>query len=179
MIKYDLLNQFLVIINSACLGGMLALIYDMFSFFEIVLGIKICYDENRIVKKFQLPFKATMVKKVVLIVFDMAYFLIITPVCAIFLYSESFGILRWYYVGAALIGVLLYRLSLGIIVKKFIIISGTLIRHWLNSFLMYAKRKTIKIFTRLHKNRDIKNSPKREMIKLCSTSTGKIKGRAD
>ena len=58
MIKYDLLNQFLVIINSACLGGMLALIYDMFSFFEIVLGIKICYDENRIVKKFQLPFKA-------------------------------------------------------------------------------------------------------------------------
>ena len=179
MIKYDLLNQILVIINSACLGGLLALIYDAFSFFEIALGIKNCYCENKIVKKYQLRFKVTAIKKAILIALDILYFLTITPICAIFLYKVSLGILRWYYVCATIIGVLLYRLSIGVLAKKIILILSVLIRYLLNVLRAYLKRKIERILKSFKRNSKRKMSNKKELIMLCSTRTGNSKGRAE
>lgn len=53
-----------------------------------------------------------------LILCDLMYFLIITPICAIFLHSVNFGMIRWYIIATALLGFCLYKASIGRLQQK-------------------------------------------------------------
>lgn len=175
MIKYDLLNQIIIVINSLCLGALIGLIYDAFSCLEIILGIKPCYGEIKLAKRFNLPFRSSVIKTVILAFFDILYFLIITPICAIFLYSESNGILRWYYVFAVLVGILLYRASIGAIIKRIMSLIGVTIRYCLNFLKIKFIKSVKKLLIRFKKPPKRKE---REHINLCSTGASNFKGRA-
>ena len=87
----------------------------------------------------------------------------------------NFGILRWYYVVAAIAGALVYRISIGIFVKAVLSFLGRMLRY----FLHFVGKKVIGIINSAV--RKIKKPRKKPKVKsnertcICSSGAVKIK----
>ena len=173
MIKHDIYVQIFALINSLFLGAFLCLIYDCFSFFAVIIGVKQGGGGKRI-SKLSVPFKDTFVKKAAQLVLDLIYFVAITPVCAIFLYSVNFGIFRWYYAVMATIGVISYRVSVGIIIKKIFLAIGLVLRYLLNLILVKIKHVLGRLAFKLKRHKRVDTDKKNERQKLITFGNIKI-----
>lgn len=173
MIKHDIYVQIFALINSLFLGAFLCLIYDCFSLISIIIGIKQVSGGKRI-SRLSIPFKNTFVKKIAQLVFDMVYFIVITPVCAIFLYSVNYGILRWYYAVMAMVGILLYRISAGVIIKKIFIAVGIAFRYLINITLTKIKCVFVKLVRKFKRRKGTDANKKNERQKIITFGDMKI-----
>ena len=94
-----------------------------------------------------------ILKRIIGFLYDALFFVIITPICAIFLFCINFGILRWYIVLATLVGGYMYRITLGRIEKKLLERSFETIRYNVSKVLLFIFRNVSIRFKNKRKNK--------------------------
>lgn len=134
-----LVGQHKVILLSLLLGAILGLLYEFYSFLGCVLGFKDAKGEQN----------KSKIKFFLLLVWDFLYFVVITPVCAIFLYGVNFGIVRWYILLCWLIGFFVYKITIGLILARILNYVTVFIRKIEVAFVNKIKN----IFKRYRKNK--------------------------
>lgn len=103
-------------------GGIAAIAYDMVRFLRALLRISYppC-DRGRLRKLIAAHTPTENVPRLILIsLFDLVYFMFLTAVAAVLLFHISFGVLRWYFVAAFMIGFALYRISLSRLIMPYL-----------------------------------------------------------
>ena len=91
-----------VLLNSFLFGSFLSLLYTVFSCTTKILKIK----------------KYKKVDCILQFVLDMLFFVLISPLCAIFMYGINLGIIRWYIVICVLLGYAMFEFSIGKLINK-------------------------------------------------------------
>ena len=100
-------DQLLVALYSVIFGSFLWLIYDLLKFIRSFFSGKLrtnlfkskctcACNEKRVRSKY--------VQYVTQFIWDLIYFIIITPTVLIFVYATSYGILRWYIIAGIILG---------------------------------------------------------------------------
>ena len=105
-----------------------------------------------------------------LVLCDLMYFLIIMPICAIFLHSVNFGIIRWYIIATALLGFYLYKISIGRLQKKIMEIFFNMIKASLKKTKNITSRLTIGIVKSKIKTKKL--TERRKIIYEINSKTG-------
>jgi hypothetical protein len=121
--EISVLNQIYTLVYSVVLGFFFGAFYDFIRILRIFLGInyvnkfterlsrkKLKFIKNPISKRKN---KGERYKKIILFITDILYFLFITPVFAIFLYYQNFGLVRWYALLGLTLGFCSYYFSVG------------------------------------------------------------------
>ncbi len=158
-------NQLLTILNSLFLGVMSGVIYQIFVIFE--LPFVRCYSNDFIAKKQAEDFvniknplknskKNVVFKMIMQAFFDFFYFLVLTPIYAIFFYKMSNGVVRWYVFFFSIVGFLIFQKTIGKILKNILQHIGFYFEV-LFLYLIFIMKKTFKRF--------IKIKPKKKEIK--------------
>ena len=125
-----LVGQYKVILLSLFLGAILGLFYELYSFLGGILGFKSIKEEQT----------KSKIRALLLFFWDFLYFIIITPFCAIFLYGVNFGIVRWYILLCWLIGVVGYKVTLGVLLGRI-----------LNPLVYFVRNGVARVISRLKK----------------------------
>lgn len=138
-------SQFVVTIYSLLFGVLLGLIYCLHSAIGLLLGF------NRVSGEFKhkniyiehIIQKGNRREKILLAIWDVLYFILITPVCAIFMYGVNNGIIRWYIILGAMLGFTAFRLSIGRLVLWLISFPIGFIKYKLKEaiLLVFSKLK--------------------------------------
>ena len=146
-------NQLYVVLISLVFGFTLGFVYDLLSFSGYLLGIKTIVTKSRVEKRFEIINKKKKINKVFLFFWDVLYFIIITPMCAIFLYGVSEGIVRWYIILSMLVGYVIYRATLGIFINKVFRIIALICRYAFKKLfeVVYKRVKGCSKFTKRKK----------------------------
>ncbi len=119
-IKYQLIST----MYSIILGFFTGLIYDWMKILRKLLIGEISRKTQQKILKIKFPLinlkfndlSLNFRKKSVYFIFDMLFFIILTPIMLIFTYAVSNGTLRWYIIIGAFIGFLCYYYSISKIV---------------------------------------------------------------
>jgi len=147
-------NQVFVVIQSLLLGGFLDILYELHSSFAVLFNLRKPRNKFKYINNIS-DTKKSLTRDVCSIIWDVMYFLKITPLCAIFLFGTNNGILRWYSVASAAIGFALVKQTLGRLInfllegavcifKKYIISKLRLCIAMLISKLKFRKTPKIK-----------------------------------
>lgn len=136
-IKYQLLST----IYSIILGFFAGLIYDFTKILRKALIGDISLKVQHKFLKIKLPlinlrfnnFSLNFRKKLVYFIFDILFFLILTPIMLIFTFAVSSGVLRWYIIIGALLGFICYYFT----VSKIVIIIYEYIAVTIKIILLY------------------------------------------
>lgn len=146
----DIQNQIYVVIQSFFLGCFLEIVYEAHSSVALLFNLR----NARIRLKFitERLRKKDRSNGLFVAIWDIIYFLLILPLCAIFLYATNYGILRWYLLTSSLIGFILIRITFGRAVNfllEFItcmlkICILTRLKSCIVKVLSKMKRKTVK-----------------------------------
>lgn len=111
--EINILDQLTVVIYSVFFGTFLGLIYDATSFIGLCFGVK---ELDEKVKK-KIPLNSInnhrLLKKILLGLLDILYFIFVSIMLSIFIFGVNFGIVRWYIIVGNLAGFSIYRLTLG------------------------------------------------------------------
>jgi hypothetical protein len=136
-------EQINVALMSVVLGLAFGAIYDDVRIFRTLLGVSYVNKFSDRLKKVKLPFiknpynfqksKRKIAENVMVFVTDMAYFLVITAVMIVYTYHVNSGIVRWYIFGGAIVGILLYYVTLG----RLIISVSECIAFFIRAFFLY------------------------------------------
>ena len=110
MIEFQ--NQLYVVLQSFLFGCFLNVVYEIHSSFTFLLGLRRAKNKYRFIKEYMYA-SAGMIKRILVVISDISYFLCISPICAIFLFGVNCGILRWYIGVAAALGFGLFKISFG------------------------------------------------------------------
>ena len=116
-------NQISTLIYAIILGLIFGVAYDIIRICRIFLGIRYVNRFTEKLSQKNLKFiknpankevkKGEKYQEVILFITDILYFLIITPIFAIFLYWKNDGIVRWYSVFGVSVGFLIYYFTIG------------------------------------------------------------------
>ena len=104
------------------------------------------------------------IKRVIGFLYDALFFVLITPICAIFLFCINFGILRWYIVLATLVGGYMYRITLGGIEKKLFERSFETIRYNVSKALWIILKNVSIRFKNKRKNKSENKTEQKKKI---------------
>ena len=133
-----------VLITSVLFGAFIGVIYSICVF---ILGIFKCSGVC----------KRKVFVKIACSLCEIIFFILITPMTAIFLYGINMGIVRWYIIVSILGGFLFYRITIGVLIKKLTDKISSFINKILFKILnvvckQLAKTKTIiKVIKKRHK----------------------------
>lgn len=121
--------------------GTIYILYDTFFQFIRIKNVREnCYQKVKMIK-----FKE---KTVLIFICDILFFVIITPLCAIFLFGINNGVVRWYVISSSLVGYIIFKISIG---KLLSMIFGYLV--------LYTHKMFIKIFRIANKGKKQGKSP--------------------
>lgn len=136
-------EQINVALMSVVLGLAFGAIYDVVRIFRTLLGVSYVNKFSDRLKKVKLPFiknpynfqksKRKIAENIMVFLTDMAYFLVITAVMTVYTYHVNSGIVRWYIFGGAIVGILLYYVTLG----RLIISVSECIAFFIRAFVLY------------------------------------------
>lgn len=116
--------QLLTILYSSVFGVCLGVIYDCFKIVRRFL----CFQTSNKVISFYSKIKFPLISlkfshpniktkhKIIYFIFDILYFLFITPMSLIFIYAVSNGIVRWFIIFGAIVGFAIYYISISKII---------------------------------------------------------------
>ncbi len=122
----DVNEQLLSLLYSLALGVVYGLIYDLLKMVRAVFNNKITILslKNRLyckkyplIKQITEPKPNPKIYKVKLLFWDLLFFIIITPLTAIFTYATSYGIVRWYIFLGMSFGFIFYYVLLARLTK--------------------------------------------------------------
>lgn len=158
-------NQLLTILNSFFLGLFSCAVYQIFKIIKLPLMqeysdkfSKKMKDKNfgAVLNPLIKERKHKIIKIVVQSLLDFSYFVLLTPIYAIFFYETSNGVVRWYAFAFSLLGFIVFKISIGKIIERLIEYVGFYLEVSL-SFIIYKIKKIIK--------RIFKRKPKKKMKK--------------
>ena len=114
-------SQFYVFLLSILLGLVLSIIYAFVSGIKSFFGI---YGETttftlKICKMLKYELKPKK-KKIEMFIFDILYFVIVTPIILVFLHNFNNGILRWYITVGVIIGFWVCRNTVSRVIQLFL-----------------------------------------------------------
>lgn len=122
--EISIYNQLLTVIFSVVLGAFCGILYDLVKIFRKILVKE--YNKKLINKQSKKQYKGIsnpifkrkskkykIYSYIITMLFDIFYFIILTPVFCIFTYIMNNGIVRWYIFVFSLIGFVLYKVSIG------------------------------------------------------------------
>ena len=167
-------NQLLTVLNSIFLGLFSCFIYQMFLLIKLPLVNE--YSDNFIEKMKKKSFKMVgnplqkekkrkKFKIVIQSLFDFAFFVVLTPIYAIFFYETSDGIVRWYVFFFSAIGFLIFELTIGKFTRRIIEYLG----FYLEIFLSLIINKTKKVLKSIYKRKPSKKKVKEEKKQVLVT----------
>jgi len=171
--EVTLKSQFIVILYSILFGAFLGVIYHLLSIISNVFKFKDFEINNKKLLKYKLPYKETVKSRIGLFFIDLLYFLIITPLSAIFVFGINSGVVRGYIIVGAICGFLIYKLSLGRIFGLIVNYSSLFFQNVL-LFQIKLIMKPIKAIKKLKKKK-----VKKKMCKTVFYFLGKTENRAE
>ena len=159
-IKYQLLTM----LYSSILGLFIGLIYDVFKIVRKLINGEISNKTKNKLEKIKFPlinvqFKGENLKikeKTVYFIVDILFFVVVTPVMQIFIYTFSSGIVRWYIFLGVFIGFMIYYVSVSriiIIMYEYIAFFIKVLLSYLIYFIKLPFDKIIKILKEKHKKK--------------------------
>ena len=157
-------EQFLIILKFILIGILFGEVYDIIKLFRSFFIFP--YSKKFIDKKKNKSFKRTnnpvlkvenkKYRHLMLFIFDILYFVIITPLCAIFLHAINNGIVRWYIFLGMICGFLLYNRTIGRL-SSLLIQYPVYYYSLLKNFIVYYIKKSLN-----HIKHNIKKTFKRK-----------------
>ena len=129
--EVTLKSQIIVIIYSIIFGIFLGLIYHSISIISNVFSFKDFEINNKRLSKYKMPYKESIKSRVGLYLIDLFYFLLITPISAIFLFGINSGVVRGYIIAGSVVGFFLYKVSLGRLFGIFVNYASLLLQNML------------------------------------------------
>lgn len=144
--------QLLTTLYSSLFGVILGIIYDCFKIIRRFLCFQTSNKVVSIYEKIRFPlisFKLSneTIKtkhKIIYFIFDVLYFLFITPISLIFTYAVSDGIVRWYIILGATFGFAIYNLSVSkiiLFVYEFIFCFFRIVLSYMSFFIKLPLNK--------------------------------------
>lgn len=122
--EISIYNQLLTVLFSVVLGAFCGILYDLVKIFRKILVPE--YNKKLINKQSKKQYKGIsnpifkrkskkykIYSYIITMLFDIFYFIILTPAFCIFTYIMNNGIVRWYIFVFSLIGFVLYKVSIG------------------------------------------------------------------
>ena len=106
------------LLQSALFGAFLSVVYITWSSTFLLFGVCINNEARVYVAR---KSRTEIFKKSVLFFCDILFFILITPISAIFLFGVNYGIVRWYIIIFALLGFFLFRKTIGQIIEKILV----------------------------------------------------------
>ncbi len=169
-------SQLFVFLASLILGLVLGVLYDVIRIIRALLGISYINRFTQRLKVLRLPLIKNPLCKagvhsrtfdsIIIFITDVVYFLIVTLALMIYIYHMNSGIVRWYIFAGAMIGMLMYYITIGrlvISVSEYIVFFLKVIFSYLSFFiskpfiLLYSKIKPCFSRIRLPKKRKNKS----------------------
>ena len=119
--EVSMVSQLMVAVLSSLVGIFLGALYDIIRIWRAFLGIVYVNKVTGRLQNIKLPFirnpiankKHMVAENVVMFFTDIVYFLVATLVLVLFVYRVNQGIIRWYIFVGALLGLLIYYVTLG------------------------------------------------------------------
>jgi len=146
-----------ILFQSFLFGAFLSLVYIVWS------SIPLLFCFRKINKGKGTAGKS--MKRIIGFLYDALFFVLITPICAIFLFCINFGILRWYIVLATLVGGYMYRITLGGIEKKLFERSFETIRYNVSKALwIILKNVSIRFKNKCKNKSENKTEQKKKIV---------------
>ncbi len=184
--EISLASQLFVFIASVILGLVLGALYDVIRIIRALLGISYINRFTQRLKELRLALiKNPLFKEgahsrtfdsIIIFVTDVVYFLAVTLALMIYIYHMNSGIVRWYIFAGAIVGMLMYYVTIGrlvISVSEYIVFFLKVIFSYLSFFisrpfiLLYLKIKPCFSKIKLHKKRKNKSQKQRvELVKI-------------
>ncbi|MBQ7760673.1 MAG: spore cortex biosynthesis protein YabQ [Clostridia bacterium] len=144
-------EQFIILLKFILVGVLFGVFYDGF---KVIRGFYILPYQPKFIEKMKnkaylkvnnpvLKQENKKIRAIKLFIFDLLYFVFISPICAIFLYSFNNGKMRWYIFLGLFIGFLVYNRTLGRItsyVLQYLIYYHNLLK----SFILFYLNKVFK-----------------------------------
>lgn len=127
--EISIISQLLMVVESVFLGIFLGLIYDGVIFLRILFGIipssklTLKLKEKRFLRVSNPYEGVTRGKKTQSVIFfftDLLYFVIVSLIMAIFIYYVNDGIVRWFIFAGLILGMIVYRFTVGKIIGLFL-----------------------------------------------------------
>jgi hypothetical protein len=154
-------NQLLTILFSLILGILFGLIYDIFKIVRMFIIGQISDRTKNIFLKIKLPLiklkfnceKLNVKEKIVYLIFDIMFFIVITPIMQIFIYAFSNGIVRWYIFLGAFIGSMIYYATISrinLIIYEYIFMLVKIILTYILHFIILPFKKISRIIKEKH-----------------------------
>ena len=165
-------NQLITVIYSIILGIILGAIYQIFDILGVLVERNYSYKfkEKMKDKKFT-PIINPILKKesrktlknIVLAIIDFSYFIVITPVFVVFIYENNNGVVRWYIFLFSLIGFVIFKATVGKILK---IITEYISFYLevLSFYIIYYIKKKLKMIIKKKKTKKEKKAPKSNQV---------------
>ena len=114
-------NQLITALFSVFIGIAIGVIYDIFKIFRILSGLDFSNKFQEKIEALALPVikkikikkekKLSIKDKILYFWWDLLFFIAITPIMLIFIYATSSGVVRWYIIGGAFLGYIIYYLT--------------------------------------------------------------------
>lgn len=164
--EVSILDQLYVFCMSLIIGVALGALYDIVRMWRAFLGIRYVNKFTEKLKLLRLPLiKNPLLKEkkqndraqgILLFITDIIYFLIVTLIMIIFVYSVSGGVVRWFIFVGAMMGLLIYYFTIGkivISVSEYIVFFVRIVWAYVVYFVTYPFlpiiNKIKRIFRRL------------------------------
>lgn len=115
--EISILEQVLSILKFFLVGIYFGVIYDIVKLFRCLFcpsfGTK--FYEKHISNKYESVFikKHVILEKIIIAIFDLLFFIIIIPQMCIFVYGYCNGNVRWFTFFGTLVGLIIYKISIG------------------------------------------------------------------
>ena len=162
-------SQLLAIFYAIILGVILGIIYDFLRIFRVLLlGSYDLKLKNRLLrlKIFNIinieenkRERSSKTEKIIIFLFDLLYFIVITPILAVFIYATSSGIVRWYLFFGFGVGIIIHFLTVRRIFKPVYETLIFLIRITVE-YIKYPFKMALKRLKMLFKRKKIRKKRK-------------------
>ena len=150
-------SQIITTLFSIVLGILLGFIFEIFNTLKLLFGSepsekikkRICKLKHFQVKRREVYKISKIHKWIIDFVFDLLFFVFITPIMQIYIYAFSNGIVRWYIILGAIIGYLLYYVTIGRIIRyvlEYIFIFLKAMLQFLMHYIILPFRKVFEFF---------------------------------
>lgn len=169
-IKYQLITT----LFSVCMGFVIGMIYEIFKIFRILSGLEFSNKLQSRIETIKLPIiKGLKIKngklgkikrKILYFIWDLLFFIVITPIMQIFIYATSSGVVRWYIILGSFLGFLIYYITISKIISKlyeYVLLIVKIIFAYIMYFFKLPFNKLIFVMN----NKVIKLKKKRKMKK--------------
>ena len=152
----SLKSQFFAICLSVFFGFILGMLYHCINFFENIFLLSSFEINCKKLSKFKVNCSENNWTKIALIICDLFYFVIITPISAIFIFGVNGGIVRAYLFIGCFIGLILYFFTIGKIFKIIVNYLSILFHATVLRLMIEIKNK----LKRMVEKRNSKNNKK-------------------